>query len=91
MLVMRANTSHQYSVLLTLVIVQLVVTALLQPDLTAGSVPAALTETLPLLAVVRHRAGPVAVTVPRAALQCAVQTVPAVGAETGPVAAHPVS
>ena len=32
-----------------------------------------------------------AVTVPRAALQCAVQTVPAVGAETGPIAAHPVS
>ena len=80
-----------YSVILTLVIVELVVTALLQPDLTAGPVPAALTETLPLLPVVRHRAGPVAVAVAGAALQGAVEAVPAVGAEAGSVAAHPVS
>ena len=79
----------QWSVL-TLVIVLPVVTALLQPDLTAGPVPAALAETLPLLAVVWHGAGPVAVAVARTSLQGAVEAVPPVGTQAGPVAAHAV-
>ena len=87
---MRPNISVSQS-LLTLVIVHLVVTALLQPDLTAGPVPSTLTETLPLLPVVWHRAGAVAIAVAGAALQGAVETVPAVGAETSSIAAHPVS
>ena len=48
---------------LTFVIVNLVITALLQPDVTPRPIPSALTETFPALLVVGHGAGPMAIAV----------------------------
>lgn len=74
--------------LLTLVVVHPVVAVLLEPDVAAGPVPAALAQTLPALLVVGHGAGAVTPAVAGAALQGAVLPIPAVGAQTRSVTAH---
>ena len=75
---------------LTFVIVNLVITSLLQSDVAARSVPATLTQTLPALLVVWHGARPVTIAVARTPLQSAVFTIPTIGAETSAIAAHPM-
>ena len=73
---------------LTFVIVNLVITALLQPDVTTRPIPPTLTETFPALLVVGHGAGPMAIAVAGAALQGAVATIPSISAQAGAVATH---
>ena len=73
---------------LTLVVVNLVVAVLLEPDVAAGPVPPTLAQTLPALLVVGHGAGAVTPAVAGTPLQGAVLPIPAVGAETRSVTAH---
>ena len=70
------------------VIINLVIAALLQPDVTPRPIPSALTETLPALLVVWHGAGPMAIAVAGTSLQGAVPTIPSISAQAGAVTTH---